>query len=216
MKYQGFSPNRGQTGSAFKPISKPLVPCGDCCGPRHYTALFSNAARAHGLNKTRDWVVLYYDGPSGERQCTVITSEFGQLQGKRIVRGREQECREHYRIWPPKNSQNLPGVPSAAQRGSASRACRCAGGEEASCSNHERKAGKKLLDEGKDNRADFRLCCQSPGTPLWHTTPDFHPGWLSSTLVRSGTRRATLPGQSVFNFGWASPRPQARTRRPMI
>src|SRR6516162_10470250 len=97
MKYQGFSPNRGQTGSAFKPISKPLVPCGDCCGPRHYTALFSNAARAHGLNKTRDWVVLYYDGPSGERQCTVITSEFGQLQGKRIVRGREQECREHYR-----------------------------------------------------------------------------------------------------------------------
>jgi hypothetical protein len=28
-KYQGFSPNRERTGSAFKPISKPLVPCGD-------------------------------------------------------------------------------------------------------------------------------------------------------------------------------------------
>jgi DNA polymerase (family 10) len=66
-------------------------------GPRHYTALFSNSARAHELNKTRDWVVLFYDGPSGEHQCTVITSEFGQLQGKRIVRGREQECREYYR-----------------------------------------------------------------------------------------------------------------------
>ena len=63
-------------------------------GSRHYTALFSNTARAHELNKTQDWVVLYYDGPSGERQCTAITSEFGQLQGKRIVRGREQECRE--------------------------------------------------------------------------------------------------------------------------
>ena len=66
-------------------------------GLRHYTALFSNTARAHELNKTQDWVVLFYDGPSGERQCTVITSEFGQRQGKRIVRGREQECREHYR-----------------------------------------------------------------------------------------------------------------------
>jgi DNA polymerase (family 10) len=70
-------------------------------GPRHYTALFSNTARAHELNKTKDWVVLFYDGPSGERQCTVITSEFGELQGKRIVRGREQECREHYRAAKP-------------------------------------------------------------------------------------------------------------------
>ena len=65
-------------------------------GPRQYTALFSNTARAHELNKTQDWVVLYYDGASGERQCTIITSEFGPLQGKRIVRGRENECREHY------------------------------------------------------------------------------------------------------------------------
>ena len=65
-------------------------------GPRQYTALFSNTARAHELNKTQDWVVLYYDGASGERQCTIITSEFRPLQGKRIVRGREKECREHY------------------------------------------------------------------------------------------------------------------------
>ena len=59
-------------------------------GPRQYTALFSNTARAHELNKTQDWVVLYYDGASGDRQCTIITSEFGPLQGKRIVRGREK------------------------------------------------------------------------------------------------------------------------------
>jgi DNA polymerase (family 10) len=59
---------------------------------RHYRALFSNTARAHELGKTQDWVVLYYDGPAGERQCTVITSQFGPLMGKRIVRGRESEC----------------------------------------------------------------------------------------------------------------------------
>ena len=64
---------------------------------RHYTALFSNTARAHEQRKTHDWVVLYYDGQEGERQCTVITSEFGRLKGLRIVRGREGECQEFYR-----------------------------------------------------------------------------------------------------------------------
>jgi putative hydrolase len=66
-------------------------------GGRHYTALFSNTARAHELRKTRDWVVLYHDGRDGEHQCTVITSEFGRLKGLRIVRGREDECEAHYR-----------------------------------------------------------------------------------------------------------------------
>jgi DNA polymerase (family 10) len=61
-------------------------------GSRHYTALFSNTARAHEMGKTGDWVVLYFHGAEGERQCTVITSERGLLKGKRIVRGREEEC----------------------------------------------------------------------------------------------------------------------------
>ena len=65
-------------------------------GPRHYTALYSNTARAHRLGKTGDWVVLYYDADGSERQCTVITSERGPLRGKRIVRGREEECARHY------------------------------------------------------------------------------------------------------------------------
>jgi hypothetical protein len=64
---------------------------------RHYMALFSNTARAHEMGKTRDWVVLYYDGKHGEQQCTVITSQRGPLFGKRIVRGRESECLEYYR-----------------------------------------------------------------------------------------------------------------------
>lgn len=63
---------------------------------RHYTVLFSNTARAHKLGKTKDWVILYYDGGAGERQSTVITSQFGVLKGKRIVRGREEECVQHY------------------------------------------------------------------------------------------------------------------------
>lgn len=65
-------------------------------GKRHYTALFSNTARAHAMGRTRDWVVLYYDGGQGERQCTVITSQRGPLEGKRIMRGREAECLEYY------------------------------------------------------------------------------------------------------------------------
>ena len=67
-------------------------------GKRHYTALFSNTPRAHQLRKTSDWVVIFYDGKGGERQCTVITSTFGPLAGKRIVRGREPECLKHYLI----------------------------------------------------------------------------------------------------------------------
>jgi Holliday junction resolvasome RuvABC DNA-binding subunit len=66
-------------------------------GRRHYTALFSNTAHAHQVKKTTDWVILYYDSGVGESQCTVITSERGTLAGRRIVRGREQDCAAYYR-----------------------------------------------------------------------------------------------------------------------
>jgi DNA polymerase (family 10) len=65
-------------------------------GDRHYTALFSNTARAHEMERTGDWVVVYYDGGNGESQSTVITAQRGPLEGRRIVRGRESECIEHY------------------------------------------------------------------------------------------------------------------------
>jgi hypothetical protein len=70
-------------------------------GERHYSAMFSNTPRAHQLNKTADWVVIYYDGAGGERQCTVITSHYGPLEGRRIVRGRERECLRHYSTTSP-------------------------------------------------------------------------------------------------------------------
>jgi DNA polymerase (family 10) len=63
---------------------------------RHYTALFSNTARAYELDKTRDWVVLFCDNGDTEHRFTVITSEFGRLQGQRIVAGREAECEKYY------------------------------------------------------------------------------------------------------------------------
>lgn len=62
----------------------------------HFTALYSNTARAHDLGRTGDWVVLYfYDGDHREGQCTVVTETRGPLQGRRVVRGREAECRRH-------------------------------------------------------------------------------------------------------------------------
>ena len=65
-------------------------------GAHHYTALFSNSALAHQLKKTRDWVILYYDDDHGERQCNVITSHQAPFSGKRIVRGREEDCEAYY------------------------------------------------------------------------------------------------------------------------
>lgn len=63
-------------------------------GPRRYTALFSNTARAHRAGKTGDWVVLYSDTGLGESRHTVITAAFGPLRGRRVVAGREAECAE--------------------------------------------------------------------------------------------------------------------------
>jgi DNA polymerase (family X) len=62
----------------------------------HYTALFSNTARAHALARTRDWVVIHLDDHRGERQATVVTEIHGPLAGSRVVRGREAECASHY------------------------------------------------------------------------------------------------------------------------
>lgn len=67
----------------------------------HYTALFSNSARAHDLNTTSDWVVIYCDDLGTNGRWTVITSQFGDLLGYRIVRGREDECRAYYKRLQP-------------------------------------------------------------------------------------------------------------------
>ena len=65
-------------------------------GNRHYTALFSNTARAHKLGTIHDWVVIYRDDDHAHGRWTVITAHYGRLSGLRIIRGREQECEAHY------------------------------------------------------------------------------------------------------------------------
>jgi hypothetical protein len=65
----------------------------------HFTALFSNTARAHELGRTRDWVVIFfYDGDHREGQHTVVTESRGRLAGRRVVRGREAECGAFYGV----------------------------------------------------------------------------------------------------------------------
>jgi hypothetical protein len=61
-----------------------------------YRALFSNTALAHRLGQTHDWVVIYFEAGSLTGQRTVVTETRGELSGRRVVRGREQECWEYY------------------------------------------------------------------------------------------------------------------------
>jgi DNA polymerase (family 10) len=61
------------------------------------TALYSNTARAHELHREHDWVVIYFHSdqePEGQR--TVVTETRGALAGRRVVRGREEECLLEY------------------------------------------------------------------------------------------------------------------------
>lgn len=78
-------------------------------GTRHYTALFSNTARAHDLGKTDDWVIVYIDDGGRERQVTVVTETHGPLQGRRVVRGHERECVRLY--------GSAPGAPDPFRPG---------------------------------------------------------------------------------------------------
>jgi putative hydrolase len=66
-------------------------------GEWHFTALYSNTARAHRLERTHDWVVIScYDESHHEDQNTVVTETQGPLNGRRVVRGREPECARYY------------------------------------------------------------------------------------------------------------------------
>jgi putative hydrolase len=79
-------------------------------GEWNFTALFSNTARAHKLARTRDWVVIFfYDKDHREGQHTVVTEPRGSLAGKRVVRGRENECLDYY-LEKPVPESNLGSI----------------------------------------------------------------------------------------------------------
>jgi hypothetical protein len=82
------------TGAAWLPVLHTQR------GGRHYTALFSNTARAHELGATGDWVIIERDDDGGRGQWTVVTARMGALTGRRVVRGRERECKALYESWP--------------------------------------------------------------------------------------------------------------------
>jgi len=82
------------TGAAWLPIMHATR------GDRHYTVLYSNTARAHLLDRVRDWVVIFRDDHDGRGQWTVVTAHTGPLNGRRVVRGREAECVQHHATVP--------------------------------------------------------------------------------------------------------------------
>jgi len=98
-----FAPRRfNPTGEAWLPVLHTQR------SERHYTVLFSNTARAHQKGKTHDWVVLFFDDGDRESQCTIITSEWGLLESRRIVRGRETECLRYYETMGPDGTEETP------------------------------------------------------------------------------------------------------------
>ncbi len=66
-------------------------------GDWHFTALYSNTLQAHRLQRTKDWIVIRYEKDNeGAAQCTVVTEHRGDLAGKRVIRGHEAACADHY------------------------------------------------------------------------------------------------------------------------
>lgn len=63
---------------------------------RWETSRSPGTARAHELGTVRDWVVVYRDDHGGDGRWTVVTGRYGDLRGRRIVRGREDECQDYY------------------------------------------------------------------------------------------------------------------------
>jgi hypothetical protein len=85
------------TPRRFNPANEPWLPLGVIRrNGWTFRALFSNTALAHRLGQTRDWVVVYFEDGFTSGQRTVVTETSGELRGRRVVRGRERECRIYY------------------------------------------------------------------------------------------------------------------------
>lgn len=103
----------------FNPEGKAWLPVLHTERPHwHFTALYSNTARAHELDRVHDWVVVYAeDAQHHERPCTVVTAGRGALVGQRVVRGREAECRDWSAQASPSASSSIAQAQSARRRG---------------------------------------------------------------------------------------------------
>jgi DNA polymerase (family X) len=77
-----------------------------------FSVMFSNTPRAHALGRTGDWVLVYFsDDGRRSRERTVVTETRGLCRGKRIVRGREDECLRV--VWRSDESSTATALPNA-------------------------------------------------------------------------------------------------------
>jgi len=82
----------------FNPTGEPWLPIYHTERDEwNFTLFFSNTAQAHEMGRTKDWVLVIFERHGDENQRTVVTEYRGPLRGKRVVRGREQECVHYYR-----------------------------------------------------------------------------------------------------------------------
>lgn len=80
----------------------------------HLTLLYSNTARAHDLDKTKDWVVVFFHrGDMPEAQRTIVTEKRGALVGRRVVRGREEDCARYYADVETETAEKIQPPPTA-------------------------------------------------------------------------------------------------------
>jgi len=70
------------------------------CDSWHYQIHFARTALAQRLNQTRDWVEIHFTDGTHSGQRLVRTETDGDLAGRRVVRGRERECRGYYEATP--------------------------------------------------------------------------------------------------------------------
>ena len=99
------------TPRRFNPYGEALLPIYHAQKNEwNMTALFSNTARAHELEKTDDWVIIFYDKDKITNQVTIVTETGGPLKGKRVIRGLETACSAHYSL--QKQMNTPPRMPS--------------------------------------------------------------------------------------------------------
>jgi hypothetical protein len=97
------------TGAAWLPVLHTAR------GQWRFTALFSNTRKAHELAKTKDWVVVYaHLDAEPESQSSVVTERRAPLSGRRVVRGREEECAPYYAAMEAGSSASMPSAKVAS------------------------------------------------------------------------------------------------------
>ncbi len=90
------------------------------CGGWQFRAHYADTALAHRLGATRDWVIIDFQDKRRTGQRTVVTETRGPQAGRRVVRGREDECRDLQNVSP---GASVPGDDSLQPHGLCASVC---------------------------------------------------------------------------------------------